>query len=398
MSDDQKRDEIIKAATDIEFRPSTEIARQNLSQATKLPFDKLAVAGVALGSLPEAVRTVTTHMPGGEVLLRATDKFGNTIPSNLLQRFNDGSGMMGSTRINGEFGQVRLHEVASGAGNAVTTVPYDPTMLFVAAALAQVNEKLDAIQETQEEMFEFLRREKRSKQEGDLNTLTDVMNNYKFNWDSETYRNSKHVLVQSIARRAQENIVFYRNEAMASFEKKGFVTLGKDTKVKAEKMTASMQDYQLALYLYSFASFLEVMLLGNFSADYLDSVSSKVKELTLEYRELYTQCYNVLEAATKSTLEAGVLSGIAFAGKALGKAVEKTPIGDRTQIDETLIGASEVVANKRDEFSVKQTGLLIAAKENVTLPFSDGIDRISYLYNQEFELLMDSEAMYLLPA
>ena len=121
MSDDQKRDEMIKAVTDIEFRPSTEIARQSLSQATKLPFDKLAVAGVAPGSLPEAVRTVTTQLPCGEMLLRATDKLGNPIPSNLLQRFNDGSGMMGSTRIDGEFGQVRLHEVASGAGNAVAT-------------------------------------------------------------------------------------------------------------------------------------------------------------------------------------------------------------------------------------------------------------------------------------
>lgn len=129
-------------------------------------------------------------------------------------------------------------------------------------------------------------------------------------------------------------------------------------------------------------------------------LSATIRHFRLQskYRELYTQCYNVLEAATKSTLEAGVLGGIAFAGKALGKAVEKTPIGDRTQIDETLIGASEAVANKRDELSVKQTGLLIAAKENVTLPFSDGIDRISYLYNQEFELLMDAEAMYLLPA
>lgn len=270
-------------------------------------------------------------------------------------------------------------------------------MLFAAAALARVNEKLDAIQETQEEMFEFLRREKLSKQEGDPNTLTDVMNNFKFNWDNETYRNNKYVLVQSIARRAQENIVFYRNEVMSSFEKKRLIALGKDTKAKAGKMTASMQDYQLALYLHSFASFLEVMLLGNFNAECLDSVASKVKNLTLEYRKLYTQCYNVLEAATKSSLEAGVLSGIASVGKALGKAVEKIPIGEKTQIDESLIGASEALANKRNELSAKQTGLLISAKENVTLPFSDGVDRISYLYNQEFELLMDSEAMYLLP-
>ena len=39
-------------------------------------------------------------------------------------------------------------------------MPYDPTMLFMAAALAQINQKLDAIQDTVNEMFEYMRRKR----------------------------------------------------------------------------------------------------------------------------------------------------------------------------------------------------------------------------------------------
>lgn len=271
-------------------------------------------------------------------------------------------------------------------------------MLFMAAALAQVSEKLDSIQETQEEMFEFLRREKESEQRGDLVTLADTVNGYKHNWDNADYKASKLTLVQSIARKAQQNIVFYRDEARASMRNKTFIPLEKDARSKGAKATESMHNYQLALYIHSFASFVEVLLLGNFSSEYLDSVSAKINSLSLEYRQLYTECYNSLEAASESTLEAGVLSGLAFAGKAIGKAIEKTSIGDKTPIDEVLIDAGDAVQNLRDNLASKPTEQLISTKENVALPFSDAVERISYLYNSDFEILMDAEAIYLLPA
>lgn len=398
MAEDSKRDDIIKAVTDIEFRPDTSITEIELRHAVKLPFDKLSIAGVALGSLPEAVRTVTSRIPGGETLLRATDAAGNPIPANLLQKFSDGTGLLGSTRINGNFGQVRLHEVANVGSTVTTTVPYNPAMLFAAAALAQINEKLDAIKETQEEMFEFLRRDKYSQQRGDLKVLTEIMNEFKFNWDNAAYKTSRHASVQNIMRSAMQNIEFYRDEARSLLGKKKLVSLGKGAKEKGEKLTESMRNYQLALYLHSFASFLDVLLLGNFEESHLRRISEKMRGTMTEYRELYTTCYNALEEQSKSTLDATLLSGVAFVSKAAGRAIEKTPIGDKTRIDEGLIGAGSAVARKRDEWSARPTDLLISTKENVTMPFAEGVDRISYLYNQSFDILMDGEAIYLLPS
>lgn len=395
---DERRDEIIKAATNVEFVPDLSIERKQLHNATRIPFEKLTLAGVAFASVPEAFRTVSTSIPGGgEVLYRATDAAGKVIPSSLFQRFNDGTGMMGSIRVSGGFSQIRFHEVQSLGGNAVSTIPYDPTMLFMAAALAQINQKLDSIEKTQAEMFEFLRREKRSEQQADLNTLADILNNFKYNLDSETYLLSNHKLVLDIKNRAEKNILFYRDETMANLPKKKFVNLGKDVKHSGEAISESMRNYQLALYIYSFASFVEILLLGNFDAKYLKSISDKVDSYSFQYRKLYTDCYNMIEERAQSTIGAGTLRTAASLSKKLGDTIEKTRVGDKTQIDENLIGVSSSINKSRNKLLEKQTDRIICVKADVTLPFSQSIKTISYLYNQPFEVLADSEALYLSP-
>ena len=58
---------------------------------------------------------------------------------------------------------------------------------------------------------------------------------------------------------------------------------------KIKKVDENFKEYQLSLYLHSFSSFLEVMLLGNFDKDYIESVKSKIDEYILKYKELYTR-------------------------------------------------------------------------------------------------------------
>ena len=61
----------------------------------------------------------------------------------------------------------------------------NPTMLPVAATLANIDKKLDAIQETQLEMLNFIAQKEKYALKGDLDFLMDIYNNYKYNWSSE---------------------------------------------------------------------------------------------------------------------------------------------------------------------------------------------------------------------
>ena len=91
----------------------------------------------------------------------------------------------------------------------MTALACDPTMLFMAAALMNIEKKLDLIQQTQEEILEFLEERERATLQGNLNTLGDVMSNFKYNWDNEKYKTNKHILVQQIKKESETSIILY---------------------------------------------------------------------------------------------------------------------------------------------------------------------------------------------
>jgi len=281
-----RKADIARQALDIEFTPQSTDIPVSLDKATKLPLAEIASLGTAFASLPETFRTVTqTVSISGEGLLRATDASGNPLDLRILQAFNDGSGLMGSFRdASNGFGQARLHTVASQTADVVTTMPYDPTTFFMAAALMEINKKLDAIQETQQEMFEYIRNKDKAELRGDLETLSDVLNNYRFNWDNAQYKNNKHILVQQIRNDAEKAIIQHRAQIKGKFERKGPIHIDKDVREAADAIRDELEEYRLSVYLYSFASFLEVMLLENFDPDYLDATVGNIKQRSMAYR------------------------------------------------------------------------------------------------------------------
>lgn len=62
----------------------------------------------------------------------------------------------------------------------------------MAAALASINQKLAAIQATQQEMFEYARKKDESEMKGDLKFLIETFNNYKNAWNNDLFVQSSH--------------------------------------------------------------------------------------------------------------------------------------------------------------------------------------------------------------
>lgn len=396
-----RREELARRATSIEPDVFSTDIEVDMSRAERLPLEQLAALGVGFGSLPEAVRTVTStaQIAGGQ-LLSVTDKLGNPLNASVLQAFKDGSGIMGSFRdpIKG-FGQARFHLAGPKTVTTALTVPFDPTSLFMAAVLMEINRRLDDIQQTQREMFDYLKNKDKAQLRGDLETLRDILDNYRFNWDNEKYKTNKHALVQSIRNEASQAVSQQRAEIKGSFKKAALpFHVDDDARHKARDVRAKLEEYRLSVYLYAYSSFLEVMLLENFESGYLENVKNKVEDKALDYRTLYTKAYSLIEAEADSSVQAGVLGGISGAMGILGKALENTPVGDVTPIDEALIDAGKSI----DRFSreVKRDILrdLPDACSSDVRPFVSGIEAIDHLYNDDVMLLADSETVYILPA
>lgn len=333
------------------------------------------------------------------MLLQPTDKFGNPLDPSMLQSFKDGSGLMGSYRDAAKgFGQARLHVVEGDIATSVTQVPYDPTSLFMAAAIAQINQKLDSIQESVDEMFEYMRQRDKANMRGDLKTLADILNGYSFNCGDATYMANAHMKVLDIEHASTRDMELFRSQAQADLKKKGFIEVRDDVKRRLDKVLDYLKDYQLATYIHAFSLFLEPMLTQNFKPAKLADAAAKIEADSLAYRELYTECYDALEASTADTIDVALLSGIASAGKMLGRAIAATPIGELTPIDEALEGAGEDIGRFNDEQSEKLIEKLHQAKTPDVAPFRQSVMEIDILYNHPTQIAVDAENVYILPA
>ena len=385
MEELSRKSEIIQTMTNVEFYPAVLDKKEvSVYNYTKLPLAKLPALGVAVDQVKTAIQNNVLSNSG---VGSTSGLYKVTIPpGGRLAQFRDGSGFLG-TVLDGNnqlAGQARL-----------TPIVFDPVTLMIAAALMSIDKKLDSIQEMQKEILEFLEQKEKAKLRGNHNFLIGVLSNYKHNWNNDMFKNSNHIKVLDIKHDSEQSILFYREQIERKVKKQKLIHSDKYVNDKLMKIQVEFKEYQLALYLYAFSSFLDVMLLENFESAYLDGIVNKIEEYVFQYRSLYTNCYDQIEKYSKSSVESHLLSGVGSQIKAAGDNVSKIPIVKKSQINETLIG----VGNRLGDFNSKRTAQKMEQLSSVQIssvhPFIDNIKTVNKLYNQPMELLYDNENIYL---
>lgn len=367
------------------------------SGAIKLSLDHLPELGIAFASLPAAFRSIATSV-SVPTLLQATDKFGNAIDPSILFRFHDGSGQIGAYKNpnGGGLLNARLQAVEGSVVKGVSTIPYDPTMLFLAAAVAQINQKLDAIQATVDELFQYERERDKAELRGSLNTLLGILQEYGDSCDSDRWMTNEHMKVLDIKQEAEQKKELFRAQAQVKLKKGGPIEGRNMVSARLNKVLDYLMDYQLASYVYAFSLFLESMLAERFEPSKLASIRSRIEDETMAYRKLYSACCDALEAGVNRSIDTVVLGGIASAGKRLGKAVAATPVGDRTLIDEALEGAGEGLARLNDKVSEGLVKRLDSARVPDLTPFLACLETVNALHNEPTQIAVDRENVYIL--
>ena len=394
-----KKQTITEQAMAMEFAPEFTDIKVDMTRATKVPLAELTALGTSFSSLPEAFRTVTqTVQVSGEGLYRVTDVAGKAIDASALFSFNDGTGLLGSFKdAAGNLSQARLNPAGSQVVEVATSVPYDPTSLFIAAALMEINQKLDAIQETQQQMFDYLKSKDKGKLQANLEQLVEVMQNYRFYCNDEEQMRSQRNLVVGIRKEAKEAIRHHQLAILGQLKRAGAIHVDREVRDKAAAVRFELEEYRVSVYLYAFSTFIDVMLHGNFEEDYLASLVEKIEDESIGYRQLYTQAYDLIEADADSSVRAMALDGLSGAMGFLSKAIEQTPIGDRTLIDEALGDASKGLGDFSKGVKTEMMKELIEASSSDVRPFIENIENVSRLYNEPVMLMADEAAVYVLP-
>lgn len=387
MDKNEKKEMIIHSLTKMECVPIKQ-KEVEIQEYNQIPIGQLSSMGATISSIVPTLHEVIKNAKSsnvGEGLYRMID------PTN-------GRGMVttvGNIYEKGKRGVVaRARYVKVGASSVGSVAQINPAIMLMTIAISAITKKLDNIAEAQKDIIQFLQLKEKSVLKGNIAVLHEILNEYKYNWENEKYKNNKHIQVQEIKRDAEQGIVFFREQIQNVVAKKGLLHSDRDVKSKIQKLQYEFKDYELAMYIFAFSSFLEVMLLENFDAGYLGDVINKIEMYSNMYRELHGKCRELMFGESKTSVQAYILKGVAGFNKAIGKGISKIPKISDGQMDETLIDAGQKVELYNDKRAENTIELFVKEDCACVQPFVDNLCTISMIYNEPIDLLFDNENIY----
>ena len=248
------------------FLDPTEVQKHvvDIGDFQKIPFAELAGLGGIIAELIPQFRTITetTNIPVEGLFRAINPKTGEVMPDLMYKSKQVADAFVGSLKhANGKFDQAAFVKVPSAKEVTTTVAAINPATLMIAAGIMAMSKKLDTIQEGQKHILGFLEKDKESKLKGDLSFLLDVFKKYRLNWNNSTFKSTQYNKTQDIEQEAEHNIDFYRSTLSGELKKKKFLISKIDVKKNMQKLIENFSNYRLAIYLYAFASYLEIILL-----------------------------------------------------------------------------------------------------------------------------------------
>ena len=341
------------------------------NKSIKLPIDQIPALGI--------VATSIGH----------TGIYKMVVPKGIkgaIHHFKDGSGISGNilgpdnSKI---VGRARFVEL-----------PINPTQVFIAAAMMTINEKLDKIVELQEDILNFLNQDKESKIKGDMNTLSEIFNNLKFNWNNDKYVSTNLVVLKDIKRQADANVIFYENRINQLIDKKKLLHFDFDVNNKLEKLQKDYKYYKLSNYMYTYASFVETILYGNFDSSYLRNVLTNLEKRMFKYNEVYSKSYVSIKKLSETSFESG-LTSVSSKITDFGSKVSKSTVLNRLKLDNKFELATEFTNNILENKLQRVLSEFTINRIDGSHVFLENLRTINNLYNDPMELYFDDKQIYL---
>lgn len=384
--------EMINPFKPSEFTPAI-IEEVNLKKYSAFPLSELSTFGIALEPVVEFISSATGTAAGSAATAGGSGLYWVDVPAGAhLASFKSGKGYLGAALSNATnqvgAGQAVLNPAASAP------IAFDPTLILVSCAIFAITQKLDNCIQLGKNILQYLELKDKSEITGSINFMTDVFNNYKFNWNNQRFIDSNLAESVSIRRRSEESIELQKMLIENELSNDGRLHGEKYIVEKYNSIVTHLKSYQLSLYMMSFSMFLEIVFNENFSSEYLKKALSKINKYSIDYRAIYSDCYNFLKKIRVSSVGGKVKGSVAKLTGFAGSAIKSAPIISKSNLDKSLIGAGErlersnliSIENFMKEFTI--------LKDDYTKPISDSIREIAKLFNGDIKLLLDGTTLY----
>lgn len=367
---------LITKIMNVEYVPNLELKTYDIDKLPSFPIQNLASLGSVVKPLTEMIGKFSSNGGSGFYFVNTKG----------LRMFESGGGFIGSLKgLNG----------AVGGGQAIMNpVTINPATIATSCAIMAIEHKINQITEGQKDIVDFLMYQEQAKIRGNINTLLDVLNNYKYNIENDKYKNNKHILVQSIKNESEKSILLVESLINKTNNKKTGLHFNRKVKELLSESIDRLNDYQLSIYQLTFASFLEIILLENFDEGYINSVIKNIENHKEKYFLVLDQTKKNIYELSKTSIQNEVVSGISMISAGMGNFIEKTPLG-KTQLDENLLSTSKKLRDSNEENISEKVKHLPETNLKLIEPFEKIIETIQLIYCEKYNLLFDSENVYL---
>lgn len=347
----------------------------------KVTLSDIVSTGAGLDMIVTSISQFFSQINGSSGYYKVTIPHGTYLAS-----FKDGSGFLG-TALNG-------NGIAAQA--RITPIAFNPTTLFVASSLYSINKKLDDIKTIQTDIINHMIQKEKSSLKGNLDLLLDIYDNYKFNWNDDKYKTANHLKALDVRQSSYRSIDYYKELIKKAVSKKSFLHSNRDVIKTVNKLVDTFNDYRLSVYIYGFSYFLEILLQENYNDEYLKSVISNLESISFEYRELYSNIYEIIDNLSKTSIQSKLIKNISTFNKIAGDTIAKIPIISNSNINENLIETGDKLADFTNRYSDKLLTSFRNARHNHIRPFIDNINTLNKTFNHSLEIIFDKDELFLI--
>lgn len=381
--------DLVEVADGILFDTRANIAHK---QVISLPIAELATLGAGVASLIPAFNTVTqTTTFNTEGLYRLV----NAGAGDVLKAAKNGNKWGAIKTADGASKMAQFQAVGGVSGTTTSAAAINPAIVLAAVALFCIEQKLESIDNACNQIRSFLELEKEAEIEADMQTLSSMISKYKYNWDNERETTNNHKLVLDIQRSARKYMNSYQKEVSELLcEKKLFVlhTRVNDT---LDDLLRKFNYYRLSLYIYSMASFAEIILSGDYNEERILSAKTEIENMSMAYREIFGQCSIHLEKLSDSSLETNLLKGLGTASSAVGKLIENIPVIRNGSVDEFLQDSGEQMKKGAAAIEKKVVESFAAISNPGTAVLIEKMNDMIQIYGHTEEIYFDNNQIYL---
>lgn len=357
-----------------------------------VPLGELSFLGAGVSSLIPALHKVTTTITFSSDKLY---RIANQATGDVLKMAKDGTAWGAMKTQAGTSKMVKLTEADPLLTTTETTLPIDPTTMMMAVALYSIEKELGSIAETQKQILSFMEFKDEADIEGNLETVNELLTNYKYNWDNEMYVSNSHKMVMDIKRAARSHMLLHQKQITEILASKKLLVGQGQVKESLSDLEKKFKYYRLALYTYSLASMMEIMLGGNYKEEYITGIKDEIIKLSYDYRKLFNESSIYIEKMGTNSVEVNVVNGIGTAEKAVGKVIGSIPFVNKGPVDELLQKGGKQLkkaANSMKMDAVYQFASLSHSGINV---FVDKMDDMIQIYNHTEKICFDDKEILL---